>query len=97
LSSRSPPLSPKPLPWPNCPNPRSRNTRTSRILDQPEWYLPKKPRWIKPGVERTTIAGWRRNDKRAPDIRLPGFRSRKGISRKALEAHQGNSLVWPRS
>jgi hypothetical protein len=43
------------------------------------------------------VGHWRRNDKRAPDIRLPGFRSRKGISRKALEAHQGNSLAWPKS
>jgi hypothetical protein len=33
----------------------------------------------------------------APDIRLPGFWSRKDISRKALEAHQSNGLAWPRS
>jgi hypothetical protein len=53
------------------------------------------------GATRSTlkyqILWWRRNDKRVPDIRLPSFRSRKGVSRKAFEAYQVSGLARPRS
>jgi hypothetical protein len=52
-------------------------------------------RWLK----RRTISNnmWRRKDKWVLDIRLPGFRPRGSLCRKAYKAHEDSGLAWPRS